>query len=290
MTLAALATSLELAACQAPPTQPAQNFVSAATALAQAESDYFDQIQAASDAAYQLEQAAFYADHKLPWKTLVSQLPARDDFSKAKALRMAAMTQLQNYAQQVSAILTASTDTSIATAARTDVADLNQLGTNAGVMKISAAQLTLIQTAVGDLAQAIVANKAASQLQSLAQQASKPIQDIGTMVDADKALIEDTTFANALARDQTTAMTEILEIAYTDNRLNSAERLSVYSQYRTNWKPALVTKGADIAAAMQKLKTANDEMQTGSTVAASVWLQQAYQLAQQALATQPVKK
>ena len=43
MVVAFIAT-LGLAACQTPPIQPAQNFVAAATALAQAELDYFDQI------------------------------------------------------------------------------------------------------------------------------------------------------------------------------------------------------------------------------------------------------
>ena len=151
-------------------------------------------------------------------------------------------------------------------------------------------QLTLVKTAVGDLANAIIASQTAKQLQSLAQQAAKPIGDIGTMVQQDKALIEDTGFAPSLAEDQKSKVIHIFEIVYADPKANSTDRLSVLSEYTINWKSALVTKGSDIDEAMKKLQSANEAMKNGQEVAAQARLQQAWQLAQQALATQPAKR
>jgi len=42
---------------------PSQDFVAAANVLAQAESDYFDEIQAASDAAYRMQASEDYVGH-----------------------------------------------------------------------------------------------------------------------------------------------------------------------------------------------------------------------------------
>lgn len=278
-----------LAACQRPPTPAAQDFVAAANALAQAESDYFDQIQAASDASIQLINGFYYADGKMPWTQLAPRLARRHDFAKAKALRMAVMAQLQDYARQIAAIATASGDTGITDAAKADAADVVQLGQNSAVLKISASQLTLVQTAVADLSQAITSNQAAQQFQSLAQQAAKPIAAIASMVEADKGIVEDTGYAPNLATDQTTAVTAILGVIYADPRVNSAERMQVFAHYTADWKPVLVTKGKDIAEAMKKLQNANDAMKAGLPLAASTWAQEAYQLAMQALATQPVR-
>ena len=54
-----LYAALGLAGCESLSslTSPSQDFVAAANALAQAESDYFDEIQTASDAAYRLQAA-----------------------------------------------------------------------------------------------------------------------------------------------------------------------------------------------------------------------------------------
>ncbi len=289
LALACLAASV-LSACQKPPTQAAQDFVAAANALAQAESDYFDQLQAASNASYQLINGFYYADGKMAWKDLAPKLTQRDDFSKAKALRLAALGQLQNYAHQIAAISTASTGSSVTDSANTVVSDVAQLGQNAGILKISASQLTVVQTAITDLGQLIIANQSAHELQSLAQQASKPISGIGAMVEADKDIIESTAYAANLARDQTAAVTAILAVVYADPRTNSAERMATLAAYSTNWKPALVTKGQDIADAMKKLQDANNAMKVSQQVAADTWAQEAYQLAMQALATQPVKQ
>jgi outer membrane murein-binding lipoprotein Lpp len=73
---------------------PSKDFVAAATALAQAESDYFDEIQAASDAAYRLQATETYVGHKSTFQAFVDELNKHDDFSKAKALRVVAMVQL----------------------------------------------------------------------------------------------------------------------------------------------------------------------------------------------------
>lgn len=279
-----------LTACQTAPRQAPQDFVAASNALAQAKSDYFDQIQAASDASFQLSNGFAYVDRKLQWEKLAPKLKQRNDFSKAKALRLAAIRQLQNYAQQIAAISAATTDTSVTDAASSTISDISQLGQNAGVLKITASQLTLVQTAVADLGQAIIANQAAHEIRSLAQQASGPISDIAKMIDADKDIIENTKYASELGHDQQSAVTAILSAVYADDRVNSAERLTIYEQYSLNWKPALVTKGNDIADAMKKLQSANEAMKLDQQVAASARAQEAYQLAMQALATQSSKK
>ena len=280
-----------LTACQTPPTQAAQDFVSATSALAAAESDYFDQIQAASDNAAALRSGLDYAGRKLSWKDFLDLKDKRQvDFSKVKALRMTQMSQLQNYAKQIAAITAAFSDTSITDAATTTTNDALSLGQDAGLIKVTTSQSTLIQTAVKDLGQAIIANQTAHELQSLAKQASKGIAEIVEVANADKTIFEDSGYASGLSQDQTEAGTSYLSKVYTDNSVNVADRLLVYSQYNgNNWKPVLITKGQAIADAVKKLQAANEAMQVKQLVAASLLAQQAYQLATQALSTQPAK-
>jgi hypothetical protein len=92
---------ISLSACQTPPTKATQDFAAAANALAQPESDYFDQIQAASDASHMLLAGAIYVGHGGDFDSVRQELTRRDDFSKAKKLRLAVLSQLQNYAQQI---------------------------------------------------------------------------------------------------------------------------------------------------------------------------------------------
>lgn len=282
-----------LTACQTPPTGAAQDFVMATNALAQAESDYFDQLQAASDESLRLTNAALYVDRRVPWEVLAPRLSTRsthNDFSNAKALRIAMIGQLQNYAQQISAIVSASADPSVTAAANTAISDVATLAKNANVLKVTPAQLTLIQTAVTDLGNAIIANAAAHELQSLAQQASAPIAQISAVTDADASIVESTDYAPELQSDQHAAVTAILAIIYASKQLSPMDRLAVYNQFSINWKPILVTKGRDVAAAMRKLQAANEAMKANHPVAAGVLAQTALQLAVQAIETQPIKK
>ena len=77
--------------------QPSKDFVAATGALAQAESDYFDQIQSASDAVHRLDGGSDFVSHNGDFASIYKRMQNRDDFSRAKAIRMAVMRQLQNY-------------------------------------------------------------------------------------------------------------------------------------------------------------------------------------------------
>src|SRR5271170_6630831 len=70
--------TISLSACQTPPTKATQDFVAAANALAQAESDYFDQIQAASDASHMLLAGAIYVGHGGDFNSIRQELNRRD--------------------------------------------------------------------------------------------------------------------------------------------------------------------------------------------------------------------
>lgn len=142
--------------CQSVPTSQVQDFVSATNALAQAESNYFDQLQAASDQSHVLIASAIYVAHGQDFPTIATELTKRDDFSKAKALRMAAMAQLQNYAQQLSAITTAATGTWIADDANSTSTEVTKLLTDQKAAKVTQQQAGLIQTGVNKLAAAII--------------------------------------------------------------------------------------------------------------------------------------
>jgi len=240
--------------CQTPSLKAGQDFVAAANALAQAESDYFDPVQVASDASHLLIAGANYVARNGAFANVASGLSKKDDFSKAKALRMAVMAQLQNYAQQVAAIMTEAGGTWVADDAKAVTSNVDTLLTDIGAVKISQQQAGLIQTAVTNLAQAIVNNMAADELQSLAKQARRPIADIAVFIAQDHANIEADNFASGLALDQTTSMMNMLHAIYEDKSVHSAERFAALMEWR-DWKPALVTKGSDIDAATEEART-----------------------------------
>jgi hypothetical protein len=259
-----LSAALILAGCQTMSslTQPSQDFVAAATALAQAESDYFDEIQAASDAGYQLQAAEDYVGHNGTFKSFATDLSKHDDFSKAKKLRVAAMSQLKNYAEQIAAITSGASATWIADDAKTDTATASKLLTDAGnkaASQLLTSNAGLIQSAVTTLGQAIIANESAKELQSLAQAAAGPIAQIADMVKQDNANIEADKFTTSLQADQTTALHDILHFIYDDPKVTSYERFHAI-QMTANWKPSLVTKGQAIQSAVEKLQTANNAL------------------------------
>lgn len=272
-----------LSACQRPPVQAAQDFSSAADALAAAESDYFDQIQAASDASHVLTAGALYVAHAGDFPTVAADLTRRDDFSRAKTLRMAAMDQLKNYAQQVAAIGTASEASWIADDAKATTTDVDQLLTDTRALHVSSAQAGLVQTAVTALGQAILDAATTRELASLARQARAPIAEIATFIARDNANIEADGFAPGLALDQTQAVMNMLHSVYEDRNANSADRLAALAAWR-DWKPAIVTKGRDIDAALQKLQRANDALAAGQAFSAAALITQVQDLAMQALA------
>jgi hypothetical protein len=270
--------------CQSVPSGPAQDFVAAANSLAQAESDYFDQLQAASDESHILLASAIYVQGGPPFSTIAPELTKRDDFSRAKAVRIAVMAQLQNYAQQIAALTAAATGTWIAADAKGVADNVTSLLKDQKAAKVTSQQAGLIQTAVHQLASAIVSSLTARDLQSLAEQARTPISDIAVMVAQDNANIQSDNFAQGLISDQQTAMIAILNAIYTDPRVNSSQRFAAVRAWHS-WKPSLVNKGSDISRALAKLVKANDALAARQPFSAGAPASQAAAVAEQALTT-----
>jgi hypothetical protein len=286
---ALLSTCLGLAGCQslANLTGPSQDFVVAANAITQAESDYFDEIQAASDNAYRLQAAETYVAHSGTFQAFAEELNKHDDFTKAKALRLIAMRQLQNYAQQILAITTGASATWIADDAKSATTNMSTLIKDAGD-KAGAQLLTshagAIETAVTDLGRAIVNHQSAKELQALAQEVKGPIAQIAYMVEQDNVNIEADNFTNSLKSDQTQAIHDILHFIYEDPKVNTFERFNAL-QITVNWKPSLVTKGQAILSALKKMQAANDAMAKKENASLRSLAQEAYALAKQATET-----
>ena len=266
---------------------PSRDFVAAANALAQAESDYFNEIQAATDSAYRLQAAEDYVGQNGSFKHIADEFGKHDDFSKAKALRMAAMQQLVNYAQQIQAIITGSSTTWIADDARSATTNIGKLvkdiGDNADAQLLTK-NSGLIKTAVTDLGRAIINSESANELQTLAQDARAPIRQIAKMVKWDNDNIEADQFANGLKLDQTHALKDILHWIYLDPKVNAAERFGSI-QIATNWKQSLVTKSRTIQSALAKLEAANEAMAKKENTSLDALSRQIYALAKQAIAT-----
>lgn len=268
--------------CQSVPTSQVQDFVSATNALAQAESNYFDQLQAASDQSHVLIASAIYVAHGQDFPTIATELTKRDDFSKAKALRMAAMAQLQNYTQQLSAITTAATGTWIADDANSTSTEVTKLLTDQKAAKVTQQQAGLIQTGVNKLAAAIISSITARNIQSLAKEAQKPISDIATMVSQDNTNIEADNFESGLVEDQQQAMLNVLHILYDDRSVSAVQRFFAIRTWQ-GWKPSLVTEGKDISDAMAKLVKANDALAAKQPISANAFLQQTIASAEHAI-------
>jgi hypothetical protein len=283
-TLPAAALLFALAACQAAPSAaPAQNFVAAASALHQAESDYFDQIQAASDASHRLDAGLAYVAHDGSFASIETDLAVHDDFAHAKAIRLAVMDQLQNYAQQIAAITSAAGGSWIADDANRTASGVEGLLKKDKGGKLPVDQGT-VKTAVNDLAAAIVTAATTHELQVLASQARGPIAGIASMVAQDNATIESDGFAAGLGTNQSNDMLDMLADAYADPQAGPAARFSAFMTWQS-WHPVLVTKGKDIADAMAKLTKANDALAAGQTDFAATLAQQALASAQAATAT-----
>jgi len=287
--VAVLCAALGLAGCESLSSLfrlsgPSKDFVAAATAISQAESDYFDEIQAASDAAYRLQAAETYVGHKSTFQAFVEELNKHDDFSKAKALRLVAMRQLKNYAQQVSAITTGGSPTWIADDAKSAMTNIDTLVKDAGdktQAKLLTSNAGAIQTAVTDLGRAIINHESAAELQGLAQEAKGPIAQIADMVKQDNINIETDNFSTSLQADQTQALHDILHFIYDDPKVNTFERFNAM-QITINWKPSLVTKGKAILSALDKLQAANDALAKKEDASLASLAQDAYSLAKQA--------
>jgi len=286
-TLPAVALLLALAGCQtAPSAAPAQNFVAAANALTQAESDYFDQIQAASNASHLALAGTAYVAHVGSFDDIKTKLAAHDDFSHAKAVRLAVMTQLQNYAKEVDAITAAAGGSWIAD----DVKSVNNTTKNIPDLleKATGSKIPVnhgaVQTAVTDLGNVIVNNVTATELQGLAKNAHDPIAAIANMIAQDNDYIETQHFASGLGKIQNDDMMAMLSNAYTDPNAGPAARFSVFMTWQ-DWHPVLVTKGKDVADAMTALTNANDALAAGQTLSAADFAKQAFESAQGATAT-----
>jgi hypothetical protein len=286
---AALGAALAVAGCEslATLTAPSKDFVAAAKALAQAESDYFDEIQAASDSAYRFQAAETYVGRSKTFEGFAAELNKHDDFSKAKALRLLAMRQLQNYAEQVAAITAGGSPTWIADEAKSATTNIDSLIKDAGE-KTEAKLLTTnagaIENAVTALGRAIINHRTAVELQALAQEAQEPIALIAELIKEDNLNIETDHFSDSLKADQTQALHDILHFIYEDPKVNAFERFNAM-QITVTWKPSLVTKGKAIQAALEKLQAANEAMAKKENTSLASLAQDAYSLAVQATAT-----
>jgi hypothetical protein len=270
-------------------TQSAQDFVTAVNTLAQAESDYFDQIQTASDAVHRLDAISNYVAHHGQFASIYAALQKRDDFSKAKKLRTDVMAQLQNYATQVNAIASGSTASWLGDSTVAIGDDVTALAKDAAAVKLSPADVGLVEKGVTDLGSDIIAHKSAQELQKLAQDAQTPISAVATMIADDNANIENDNYAIGLVADQETDLEYILKSIYDDPHATTFARFNAVLAVGS-WKTALITKGQDIAAALKKLQAANDAMAKGATSSdvSTLW-QQATALATQALNASPGK-
>jgi hypothetical protein len=275
-----------VAGCQTVPTAPVQDFVSAATTLTQAESDYFDEIQAASDASHTLIAGAIYVGGQGPFSAIGPELMKRDDFSKAKAARLAVLNQLKNYTEQLSAITAAAGGTWIADDAKSTTTNATKLLSDAKVVKLSSGEAGILQAAVQALETAIVASETAGELRTLAAEARTPIAQIAQMVKADNENIEITQYASGLGEDQNVAMMSVLHFVYDDKRVNAAERFQALQAWRA-WKPNLVDKSKAIQDAVDKLQKANEALAAKQDASAHALAAQALTLAQTALGIAP---
>ena len=277
-----------------PTLKSGQDFVSAANALAQAESAYWDEIQAASDSGYRLRAIrdyvkGKYVKDKKDWSVIYQELNKREDFSQAKKLRLNVMKQLQNYAAVISSIESGADASWISTNAKNLINNTGTLVHDFKGPQLTAAQNGMIDTIVTDLGQAVVKAAAARKLQTLAKNAQKPIDQIVAMVDADNKIIEGTSFAGGLGADQTYDLVEILHDIYNDKRTNAYQRF-VAAQTVINWKPSLVTKGQAIMAAATELKEANQAMAQKHELSAIDLVRQAFTSATGATNTPSVPK
>ena len=195
---------------------------------------------------------------------------------------MAAMAQLQNYAQQLSAITTAATGTWIADDANSTSTEVTKLLTDQKAAKVTQQQAGLIQTGVNKLAAAIISSITARNIQSLAKEAQKPISDIATMVSQDNTNIEADNFESGLVEDQQQAMLNVLHILYDDRSVSAVQRFSAIRTWQ-GWKPSLVTEGKDISDAMAKLVKANDALAAKRPISANAFLQQTIASAEHAI-------
>ncbi|MEO6801245.1 MAG: hypothetical protein ABI178_15005 [Rhodanobacter sp.] len=264
---------------------PSQDFVTAVNTLAQAEADYFDEIQAASDAGYRMQATADYVGHNGTFAQVSQELSKHDDFSRAKKLRVAAMAQLQNYAQQISAITSGSSTSWIAEDAKTTTTDLSTLIKDTGdsaASQLLTSHAGTIETAVTMLGQAIVDNQSAKVVQALAQEAKGPIAKIAEMVTQDNVNIEKDQFTASLHADQTQSLQNVLHYIYDDPKVNAFERFTAI-QTTATWKESLVTKGQAIQKALEKLQAANDALARKEDTSSRSLMQQAYAYAEQAL-------
>jgi predicted small lipoprotein YifL len=277
----ALAVAGALAACQSvgPLEEPTRDFVAAANALAVAEADYFDQIQAASDAGHRLRAVSTFAAGPAAaapgvdartFAGFKTEFLKRDDFSKAKAVRLNAIAQLQNYAQAVSEIQGGGQATWVSEQTGAVIANANGLAQTAGLSGLDQKAAGLAQKIVATLGQAILDHASAKKLQELAVAAREPIGQLEQMVAEDQANLENNSYVASLGTDQRDEMLNALHVVFDDPRVNAAERFGV---------ALVVTKARAIHASMAKLKAANEAMAEGQKLTAKALFRQAEDLA-----------
>lgn len=265
---------------------PSKEFVTATNALIQAESDYFDEIQAASNAGYILQATEDYVGHNGSFEKIAKELSRHDDFSKAKALRMAAMTQLQNFAKQIAAIKDGSSSSWIADDAKATATNLTALIKDAGDNQDSqllTSHAGAIEGAVTRLGQAISIDRSAKEIQILAKEADEPIAQIEDMVKQDNENIESDKFTASLRSDQVQALLNILHFIYEDPKVSAYDRFNAIENLASR-KVTLVTKGRAIQAALKSLRAANAAIAKKDDASAGPLLEQVYAYAKQSIA------
>jgi hypothetical protein len=222
--------------------------------------------------------------HNGSFADVAKEFAKQTDFSAGKALRVKAMSQLQNYSREIAAISAGASGSWIADDAKTTTTDVQAVVQDAGASaasKLLTANAGTVQSAVSKLGEAIVGAEAAKDLQKLAQDASAPLAEIANMIQQDEMNIETDQFAAGLKTDQTQALHDILHSIYDDSHVNAFDRWQAL-QTVANWKPSLITKGQAIKAALQELQAANDAMAKKEKVSLGSFAQALYADAKQA--------
>ena len=260
--------------------QASQNLTTATNALAQTESDYFDEIQAASDSYVRLRATTEYIG-KAPFKDLADLITNRPDFSKAKKVRMTAIKYLQSYAGVINAIDGGADASWIST----DVSKLNT-GVDTIFKDVKAVNLSAslatplaggIKTAMTSLGAALVNAASTREINSLALEATGPINVIAQMVNEDAINMEGDKYVSGLNNHQTDELSNTLHIIYEDKTLKSIDRFNaVNTILDMQTKLKLVTKGNALTDAMTKITEANDALAKKDNLSASALAKEAY--------------
>jgi len=229
----------------------AQSLVDAADALAQAESDQYDQLQAASDAAHLLMAASLYIEGGEHYAEIGQELERRFDFTEAKTVRMMVIAQIQYYARQLAALNSGIVTRITADDPNANPAHLWTMLGNPGSTHLTHQQADVIKNSVADLTSIVSSPARGTDIHSLAANAKDPLQVLVEVILEDRSI----NYLSVLQDDKRAALQNILHLIYNDHTVNSSERLATIMMWRS-LTPSASTK-ADIVRddALTLLKT-----------------------------------